>query len=926
MKKLILLILVIWVCQIIRVSAQSPKREMRASWLTTVYGLDWPQQPIPVTNQAYYISQQKSQLVSILDNLKAANMNTVFFQVRSECDAMYQSSYEPWSSYLVETRGANPGYDPLAFAIEEAHKRGMELHAWLNPYRFETQVGKYKGKAGDYRQTNPEWVLEYPDKADGGKNVSILDPGRPGVRKRIVDIVKEILSNYDVDGITFDDYFYAYGGTPDNLDLNTQNLHKPAGMDLHDWRRDNVNKMVADVYQAIQSTKPWVTFGLSTFGIWTTDQTVAAKEGLTLPQGIKGLDTYKSIYCDPVAWLRDGSVDYISPQLYWPTTSIGQDYDVLSPWWSDVCGKYHKHLYVSHSLSDLEASSYSALKSGSSIDIAMELNGMSMLEYLSFNEGVNLKSAPTEYGQQIQINRAADKMGAPGSVFFRASNFYTQGFVNYLKTNEYRNKSLAPAINWKTAPVMNLPSNIQLDGQQLVWESVDKGMRYVIYAVPNEAVGGKVNYASPEYLLDITYTKSFDLANQSELIATHQFAVATLDRYGNESSAVMMGQNPGNNLPASLLMPENGQSVFLPFSFRWEEVADANGYHIEIANDISFSDVIYKRELSGTDFKASNVNFLVGNTYYWRVYSRSNGVVDEVSETRSFTVIEAPKCVISSPANNDINESLTPHIAWEKFGDGYTYILQVSSNSSFSSFVFENADIGSTSIQIPANTLLPYSTYFVRVKAVFEGVESAWSDVVQFSTVEEAPNIPVILSPTEGQNIGASSVEILIQADPKAASFRVELSERPDFHFMYLKVLTLDAFTYKANFEKLDATKYYVRVRANYGKNNYTAWSEVRSFERLATNTPQLEGDMLSLYCPGQLSDSEVIVNVELPEETMVNLSLYNISGAQVMLLESSQMRRGKYEFVLPADQLQRGMYILSLKTGLGSKTLKIVK
>ena len=359
---------------------ETPKREMRASWLTTVWGLDWPGVKIPAGGNPGTISLQKQQLTRILDSLKVTGMNAVFFQVRPECDAFYPSGYEPWSAHLVASRGLDPGWDPLKFAVEEAHKRGLELHAWLNPYRFESVAGKYAGQPGDYRQTHPEWVLSYPE---GG---SILDPGNPGVRKLIADIVKEIITLYDVDGIVFDDYFYAYGGTPATLDKYSQDRWKPAGMDLGDWRRDNVNRMIADVYHAIQELKPFVTFGVSPFGIWTTDSFIAASRGLTLPGGITGSDMYKSIYCDPVAWLEEKTVDYISPQLYWPTTSTGQSYKILAPWWSDIVNRFGRHLYVSHSLSDLDPSDYPpplAITPPNGESIYKKMEGLSMIEYFS---------------------------------------------------------------------------------------------------------------------------------------------------------------------------------------------------------------------------------------------------------------------------------------------------------------------------------------------------------------------------------------------------------------------------------------------------------------------------------------------------------------------------------------------------------------
>jgi uncharacterized lipoprotein YddW (UPF0748 family) len=233
--------------------------------LATVFRIDWPGSTISVTGNATQVNSQKQDMIRILDSLASANMNAVFFQVRSRCDAMYKSSYEPWSTDLVQYRGFDPGYDPLAFAIEEAHKRGIELHAWLNPYRFETALNQWSGKPGDYRTTNPEWLLTY------SSGITILDPGRPQVVKRIKDIVGEIVTNYNVDGIMFDDYFYAYGGTSATLDASTQALYKPANMDLGDWRRANVNKMIAEVYDTIQDVKPFVRFGVSPFGIWTTN-------------------------------------------------------------------------------------------------------------------------------------------------------------------------------------------------------------------------------------------------------------------------------------------------------------------------------------------------------------------------------------------------------------------------------------------------------------------------------------------------------------------------------------------------------------------------------------------------------------------------------------------------------------------------------
>ncbi|WP_430813937.1 family 10 glycosylhydrolase [Carboxylicivirga sp. RSCT41] len=910
------------------VMAQSgPKREMRSTWLTTVWGLDWPSSKIPSTGDAYYISQQKNQLINLLNKLQEANINTVFFQVRSECDAMYESSYEPWSSHLVATRGLDPGYDPLEFAIEEAHKRGMELHAWLNPYRFESSVGKYDGAAGDYRQTNPEWVLEYPDKSDGSKNVSILDPGNPGVRTLIVNIVKEIIQNYDVDGITFDDYFYAYGGTPGSLDSYSQGLYKPSGMDLHDWRRDNVNKMVADVYQVIQNNEPWVTFGLSPFGIWTTDSNVAASEGIELPQGITGMNAYQDIYCDPVAWLKEGTVDYISPQIYWPTTSAGQDYDVLSPWWSDVCNRFHRHLYVSHSLSGLEASSYSAaLKSEKKEDLALELNGMSLLEYLSFYGGSKLKLAPTEYGKQIQVNRDADKNGAPGSVFFRTQNFFVQGFVNYLKSYEYQNMSIAPAINWKQAEDRALVTNIRLEGNDLLWDSQEDNVRFVVYAIPNEDVANAGNTFKAECIVGISYGKSFDLSARSELISTHKFAVAVLDRYGNEFPTVLMGHSPSQNVAADLTFPANGQDVFLPFSFAWDAVSNAEGYQVEVASDVSFNNIIYKRDVETNSFEATNVSMTIGQTYYWRVTSRMLGVTDLVSATFSFTLVDEPKCVVISPANNATGISQTPTIEWNGLGLGYVYEVQIALNSDFSTIHYQAESITATQADVPVNKLTASTHYYLRVRGISGRIVSAWSDLVSFTTVDAIPDVPVILTPSEGAVVGSGQVVVEMAEEPRAKSFTMWLSKSSTFPWTDRKVLTIPAFTYEGVYSDLELTSYYVKVRANYGSSSYTAWSATRSFDVVATAIDDVENKLLHVDCPTILRRNAETISYFIPESGKIRLVVYDLMGKELAVLVNDYRSAGKYTAMLQAGALKKGIYLLMLECDTQRKTIKVIK
>lgn len=542
------IILFLFLCISTVLLAQPPKREMRAGWLATVYRIDWPTTAMSTVN-ATNIAKQKNEFIAILDSVKAANMNAVFFQIRPETDAFYHSAYEPWSAHLGGARGVYPGYDPLAFAIEEAHKRGIELHAWLNPFRYETSAGKYSGKPGDYKAAHPEWILDYTTATKTG--ITILDPGNPAVRKLIKNVVGDILSKYDLDGIIFDDYFYAYDGTSTTLDSYSQNLWKPSNMTLSNWRRDNVNKMVADVYDTIQAVKPHVIFGVSPFGIWTTSSSVATSRGLTLPSGITGSNMYEQIYCDPVAWLEQGKVDYISPQLYWTTTSTGQDYKKLCPWWSDVAKKYNKYFYSSMSLTAL-TSSYKAPQSSPAIPWTGFPSDLHELKLYTKNGGLLAGLTNTEQriaaatnfddaevGLQIDWNRNSTKNVAPGSVFYSIKNLWTKGnFTKYLREQKFTSPALTPAASWKSHSILTAPSNVRVNRNTLNWEYSLQNVRFSVYAVPNLQVGTAGAFANVINLLGVSYSNQFDLAKHTALFSTHTFAVAALDRYGNEFTPV----------------------------------------------------------------------------------------------------------------------------------------------------------------------------------------------------------------------------------------------------------------------------------------------------------------------------------------------------------------------------------------------------
>ncbi|MDX5419149.1 MAG: family 10 glycosylhydrolase, partial [Hymenobacteraceae bacterium] len=278
--------------------AQSvPKREFRGAWIATYANIDWP-------NRTQTPAQQQAALISILDHHKATGINAVFLQVRSQCDALYPSQLEPWSADLTGLQGRAPSmpWDPITFAIEECRKRGMEFHAWINPYRA---IANYNNISTfdptHVARRKPEWLL-------AAGNQRILNPALQEVRDYVTTVIEDIVTRYDVDGIHFDDYFYPNAVFNDDDSY----LADPRGiMDRGDWRRDNVNKLVQQVSESIKAAKPWVKFGISPSGIYRNSTNPA------IGSNTSGLQHYVTLYADSRKWLQEGWIDYLAPQVYW---------------------------------------------------------------------------------------------------------------------------------------------------------------------------------------------------------------------------------------------------------------------------------------------------------------------------------------------------------------------------------------------------------------------------------------------------------------------------------------------------------------------------------------------------------------------------------------------------------------------------------
>lgn len=478
------------------------KREVRSVWMATVWALDWPSSTSSTT-------AQKNEMVKYLDVLQKNNFNAVYFQVRTMSDAFYKSSYEPWSSYLTGTRGKDPGWDPLAFVVEECHKRGMECHAWVNPYRFST--GSNWSTAQDQALKSAGMLLAYT-KSDG-KTTTILNPGLELVRKRIVDVCKEIISNYDVDGLVFDDYFYPEG-IPVTSSAGDYDLWQKSGasMTFGDWRRNNVNQMVADVYKMVQQQKPYVRFGISPAGAACTSAAVAAKHGIDRCPVASDWQ-YDGIFSDPVAWLKAGTIDYISPQLYWKTNHKTNPFGPMTKWWSYVAKHFGRHHYASHSISFLNSS--------------------------------NTTGDWEEIGKQVQFSRDYTENEAPGAVFYSAAYVTGKkqsGFGEWLQVNKFQNKALTPAIDWKKSDLEKVQvSALNKRATVLSWTGVDN-VRYSVYAVPESVNVETLDSNIPaEYLLGVSYKTTYTMPDDKK--SGYNYAVCVLDRYGNEYEPVYYGQS-----------------------------------------------------------------------------------------------------------------------------------------------------------------------------------------------------------------------------------------------------------------------------------------------------------------------------------------------------------------------------------------------
>jgi uncharacterized lipoprotein YddW (UPF0748 family) len=384
--------------------------EFRGVWIATVENIDWPSKR-GLSNQA-----QKEEFITLLDRHQKNGMNAIIMQVRPSGDAFYPSTLEPWSEYLMGTQGLPPSpfYDPLEFMIKETHKRGMEFHAWINPYRAVFNVKKSSVAPSHISKLHPEWFLTYGDK-------KYFNPGLPQVWQHTNRIVRDLVSRYDIDAIHMDDYFYPYRiANKDFPDEKTYQQNK-RGLNKEDWRRSNCDTIVKQLYASIHQIKPGVQFGISPFGIWRNK----SKD----PRGSDtkaGQTNYDDLYADILLWLEKGWVDYIAPQIYWEHGHPLANYDTIINWWDQ--NSYGKNLYIGHGM---------------------------------YKAGTN---TPWRDKNELpyQIKRVRSLKNTSGSAYFSSASFNNNinNWNDSLQKKYYQKPALVPTMPWLVqykveAPIVN---------------------------------------------------------------------------------------------------------------------------------------------------------------------------------------------------------------------------------------------------------------------------------------------------------------------------------------------------------------------------------------------------------------------------------------------------------------------------------------
>jgi uncharacterized lipoprotein YddW (UPF0748 family) len=492
---LLLTVLLCNSCGILHPKIPQPKREFRGVWVATVVNIDWPKKGMDTAEK------QKKDFLDILDFYANLNYNAVIVQVRAAGDAFYRSEFAPWSRFLTGEEGKPSAWeeDNLDWMINEAHKRGMEFHAWLNPYRATFDMNTdILSNTHDYC-TNPEWMVQYGRKY-------YYNPGLPEVREGFINVIEEIVTEYDIDAVHFDDYFYPYKIKDlvfqDSLAFDT---YGKSNQSLDDWRRSNIDSLVKEVDQTIKTIKPWVQFGISPFGVW--------KNNSTDPRGSDtkaGQTTYEDLYADPLLWMQEGWIDYLAPQVYWSLDLSVASHRKIVNWWA----KNHNNtnLYIGNG----------AYKVRNNSDVAWDRK--------------------KELPDQVTLARKTPEI--LGNILFSAKSLMNDNpdVVSYLKRKYYKFPSLPPVpihnTDFISKDIQLVSKNRTSNSLQLAFKGIDDKSYALFYASSKRI---KSEYSMKKLIQKISVKGNSGLLQiPSDLASNRYLAITFLDRYNKESKPIVI--------------------------------------------------------------------------------------------------------------------------------------------------------------------------------------------------------------------------------------------------------------------------------------------------------------------------------------------------------------------------------------------------
>ena len=805
-----------------------PKREFRGVWFTTGFGIDWPS---VANNTSASQTQQKAELDKYITALDGLNINTICFQVRSMSDAMYTSRLKqidaneteiPWSSYVSGTRGTSPGWDPLEYVITECHKRGIEVYAWFNPFRWANNGNESTWSAAyDTEVKSKGWLMS------NGSYI-VLNPGIPEVRQHITNVCKDILTNYRIEGFIFDDYFYPNGGTAENSTAPDYTLWKNSGttLSIGDWRRENVDKTVASIYNMIQETRPEVRL---VAGPSPLAGASASKFGVTMwPNGYD--NQYDILYSDPLSWMDKRIVDMMATQIYWHRDHKMAPYNTLTDWWYSLAKHFDLHNCVSLNVYDFETSM------GSN---QAELGNTTA----HYDEHVANIKASREYAAKYGVKSTGVNFYNTHHIVNIKSGFNYEAHGQYLRDNCFQRKAINPEIHWKNTHIYDAVSNLAYSNGKLSWTatSVPSGahklttIRYTVYAIPNS-----VSYETAttddgfdgEYLQGVTYDPSYTL--DSDKKSGYWYAVCVFDGFGNEHAPAIYNYTGGASAKATLTSPSNGGSAKWDQTFSWSAVSGAT-YHLQISEHENFSNILVdKPNLTDNSISINLESFVEGKTYYWKVTTQETGKIATDSEIFTFNVsslTDAPLALLESPSNG-ASVSNTATFSWSNADEHVTsYTFQIATDANFTNIInsqdMEKASNGTNSANFYINDLTA-GTYYWRVISKGRIYYDTPSETYTF-IVPTLPSIEISLSSPEDGHTVDGTTQHFEWSDIEDATYLFEIATDEKFaHVIVSKKLSTNS--YDVNIENITYSPiYYWRVTA-YKADHKDTSSETRTF------------------------------------------------------------------------------------------------